>query len=161
VLKAWGTALVKMNPNATTDDYPMTVSMKATGTGFGSTGGGSFNSDGYMTSGHIKMGRGSDGQGAGWFIDPTPDDNSEFTDIINPWAAKAAPGSPAFGTGADFYNFVNAEIAHALGLLSGDPDFPTKFTTPVSGTMRQLTDSSGNPVPDVEDGQGSTYWVYD
>ena len=87
-------------------------------------------------SGTITMGRGSNGQGSGWFIDPTPNEHSEFMgNIVNAFAADAHAGSPAAGLG-DFYTVAAAEMTHLLGLYGSElPMWSSKTTnTGVSDT---------------------------
>ncbi len=61
-----------------------------------------------------------DAAGNGWFIDPTPTDNSEFSQIITPTTFDATPGSPAFGQ-VDLLTVVEHEMGHILGLPDLDP----------------------------------------
>ncbi|VTT97802.1 ipt tig fg-gap repeat-containing protein : Integrins alpha chain protein OS=Chthoniobacter flavus Ellin428 GN=CfE428DRAFT_5229 PE=4 SV=1 [Gemmataceae bacterium] len=51
------------------------------------------------------------GGGAGWFIDPTPADSSEFTDTI----ARYEGAKP--GTAADLYRTALHELGHAVGIV--------------------------------------------
>jgi hypothetical protein len=56
--------------------------------------------------------------GASWFVDPTPADNLEFSQIVAPTEFDATPGSPAYGE-VDLLTVVSHEMGHVLGL----PDF--------------------------------------
>lgn len=59
---------------------------------------------------------------SGWFVDPTPNEASEFLGgISNPFAANPPIGSPANGM-ADLFSIVTTEMAHVHG-ISGDVDF--------------------------------------
>ncbi len=60
-----------------------------------------------------------DAAGTGWFIDPTPADNVEFSDAIAATQFDATAGSPAFGL-IDLLTVVSHEMGHLLGI----PDFP-------------------------------------
>jgi Ca2+-binding RTX toxin-like protein len=162
VLNVWATALDTLNfPNRENPNrYEITVSMDEAGTGFTSTGGGGYGGDGFPTQGTVTLGRGNDvdgdgkGDGAGWFLDPTPNDHVEFTDIINPFAARPKQGSPAFGM-TDLYNFVNAELYHALGFLSLPPGgIQSKLQNPLNGRVVPLGTT------DLEYNIG-TYFVFD
>jgi hypothetical protein len=90
------------------------------------------------------MGRGSGGTGGGWYLDPTPDDNSEFMGgIVNAYSADATPGGPAAGL-SDFYTVVAAEMTHCMGLfgnsLAGWSSHTTN-TARASPTRRPVPDS--------------------
>lgn len=63
---------------------------------------------------------GTDGRGAGWFLDPTPQESSEFRgSLVNAFAGDAPSGSPARGLG-DFFTIIVHEMSHVLG-LTADP----------------------------------------
>jgi hypothetical protein len=80
-------------------------------------------------SGTINMGRGSNGQGSGWFIDPTPNEHSEFMgNITNAFSGDAQAGSPASGLG-DFFTVAAAEITHVLGLYGSSLPLWSSKTT--------------------------------
>ena len=155
-LASWARALDKLNLPGQADPnrYELTISMEPGGTGFTSTGGGAYSADGYPTSGGVTMGRGNDvngdnkGDGAGWFIDPTPEDSVEFTDVINAFAARPTPNTDAARAGADFYSFLNSEIYHALGFISFAPGGATqsKLQNPLSGqvTKTEVIDRDSN-----------------
>ena len=71
--------------------------------------------------------------GYGWFIDPTPADNSEFLPTSNPyeWVAKA--GSAAAGK-MDMLSVLLHEYGHALGIdHSTDPNDYMGTTLPLGG----------------------------
>jgi hypothetical protein len=94
-------------------NYNLTVSMG--GTGLGASAGIATALGGKPKSGSISMSSGLDGHGFGWFLDPTPFDNSEFTgNIVNAFAADAQSGSPAAGL-ADFFTVVCNEMTHCMG----------------------------------------------
>src|SRR5262249_3995250 len=85
------------------------------------------------TLGSVHLGRGADlngdglGDGGNYFLDPTPEDHSEFTVPVNAFSATAAASSPAAGK-FDFYTFVLHEIGHAVGVSSYFPlDWPDDF----------------------------------
>jgi Ca2+-binding RTX toxin-like protein len=72
--------------------------------------------DGIPRAGSIFMDRGTDGQGAGWWLDPTPEDSAEFDIALNAFAARASMDSPNRPDGRDLYTIISHEIGHALGI---------------------------------------------
>ena len=99
-------------------------------------------------SGVINMGRGGNGLGSGWFIDPTPADDSEFAGgIVNAFSGDAQAGSPANGLG-DFYTVAAAETTHVLGLFGNSLSLWSSKTT-------------NTFVPDTAEGNGQgTFYVF-
>ncbi|MFT3788646.1 MAG: hypothetical protein QM770_21145 [Tepidisphaeraceae bacterium] len=72
---------------------------------------------GKPSRGTIRIQRGLDGAGSGFFIDPTPEESSEFLGRIdNPFAGDAPSTSPAYGK-ADLYTLIALELTHCLGLF--------------------------------------------
>ena len=51
----------------------------------------------------------------GWFVDSTPADNVDFSQIVAPTEFDATPGSPAYGE-VDLLTAVSHEMGHILGL---------------------------------------------
>lgn len=72
-------------------------------------------SQGLPRTGSISFGSGTDGHGAGWWIDPTPADSWEFDNPTSPFSAVALPGSPAYQM-RDLYSSALHEIGHSLGI---------------------------------------------
>ncbi|VIO68212.1 Endo-1,3-1,4-beta-glycanase ExsH [Bradyrhizobium ivorense] len=70
---------------------------------------------GEQTPGHITID--DDGAGHGWFVDPTPNDNSEFTHAVNGSTTdlQTDPTSAAAGH-LDLLTAVVHELGHVLGL---------------------------------------------
>jgi len=135
------------------------VSMAATGTGFGASAGVTSLQSGFPLSGVVTISRGNDttsdglGDGAGFFLDPTPMDYSEFQGAPTGGAFMgfATPGGPAAGL-SDFFSLVNAEITHSLGLFSA----PLRLNSPIDGTITNTN------VLDFSEGGGvGTYYVFD
>jgi hypothetical protein len=119
----WQLVIVSFNysdPNQQ-DTYRMTVSMATRGTGLGAIATPTNQLGGKPTQGRMTISRGNDttgdgvGDGAGWFLDPTPGDHSEFLGAINnAFYGLATPGGPAAGL-ADLYTAILHEAGHALG----------------------------------------------
>ena len=57
--------------------------------------------------------------GYGWFVDPTPGDDSEFTDSLGPYALAAPSGTPAANR-VDLLTTVMHEMTHLLGYGHSD-----------------------------------------
>ena len=55
-----------------------------------------------------------DAAGYGWFVDPTPADDSEFADVLGPGTLAANNSSPAANR-ADLLTAVMHEMGHVLG----------------------------------------------
>lgn len=70
-----------------------------------------------------EVGEASDGviyidataDGTGWFVDPTPQSDDEFTVAVGTEERDAAPGSPAYGK-LDLLTVVMHEMGHEIGL---------------------------------------------
>src|SRR5262249_20097037 len=96
-----------------------------TDNGLGASAGG-YTSDGAgrPIAGSISIERGTDGKGAGWYLDPTPNNSEEIRgDITNAFAGNATPcGDPDAPT--DLFTVVALEATHTLGLSrAGDQLF--------------------------------------
>jgi hypothetical protein len=83
-----------------------------------------------------------DGNGVGWFIDSTPQDNSEFRAGSGGDYFTANPDSQAYGK-YDLLTTILHEMGHTLGIINGYSEFDrrvkgNKFVT-ASGTEITLT----------------------
>jgi hypothetical protein len=65
----------------------------------------------------------TDGNGLGWFIDTTPDDNSEFDQTLSPTAYRATTGAAAGKY--DLLTTILHELGHLKGIISGNTAFDT------------------------------------
>ena len=108
-------------------------------------------------SGSIDLFSGSDvdgdliGDGAGWFIDPTPTDSVEFNGpIVNAFVGRAPAGTPA-ANGRDFFSTVAHELAHFLGI----------HNNPQLRYNRRDAFNTNTGIPDNSNGGNGTYWVFE
>ena len=85
------------------------------------------NAIGEQTPGHITID--TDAAGHGWFVDPTPNDNSEFTHAQNAAGTDLLtdPSNAAAGH-LDLLTTVTHEMGHVLGL----PDDSKRQATPTT-----------------------------
>jgi hypothetical protein len=127
-LHAWNEVIVNYNYAAPNPDVPngwdplnsfaVTISMNKSQLDNGGNGNGvDYDPNGKPYSGEINIDAGTDGQGAGWFIDQTPGDSAEFRGkILNAFSGIAQAGSPALGK-LDLFSLVASETAHAVGFF--------------------------------------------
>jgi hypothetical protein len=106
--------------------------------------------NGKPTTGMLLIGRGNESPNPnddnGWFLDPTPNDNSEFLgSIVNAFTGNAQNGSPAFGM-HDFYTAAAMELVHCMGQYGATSD-----------GFNNLTTNTG--INDLVTGAGK-YWVF-
>ncbi|HLQ77912.1 MAG TPA: hypothetical protein VK210_11190, partial [Terriglobia bacterium] len=80
------------------------------------------NANGVPSEGKIVIDRDADGRG--WFIDPTPLDDSEF----------AEPNSAAFGH-YDLFSVIAHEVGHTLGFLRGFNGYDLNVTEAADGSF--------------------------
>ena len=90
-----------------------------------------YDADGNPLEGTITLDRDANGQG--WFVDRTPDDNSEFDTAIRPYALGATLGSAACGH-YDMLTFITHEIGHILGFGRQNPEFTGHTVKTADGT---------------------------
>ncbi len=147
------------------DTFSLTVSANATGVGLGANAGPTRVLNGKPTAGNCGIGRGIDtnpvpdgiGDGAGWFLDPTPQEHSEFLDqITNAFSGLApASGGPASNL-ADLYTILLHEFGHALGITDG-----ANYLLQSSGLLTPII--AGNPPAAVNDpiGTPGKLWLFD
>ncbi len=168
VLTAWGTVITDLKQPAidapadrNTINFTISMSDNPQDTDFGGAANISSwafpseedkaaNRNGYPTAGTFTLNQGLVGQPLnGWWIDPTPNEHSEFTNILSPFAAAR----PENAVGTDLYGTINAEIAHILGLWDAAPG---RIRTPLTGTVTKTT------LSDQAHGGGvGFYYVFD
>lgn len=112
----WNTVITDFNFPDGTDGFGVHLSMSET---FG-LGAAASAEDFYLDptggprAGYINLGPGTDGQGTGWWIDPTPNDSAEFDKPVTAFTGRASSNSPAYQV-RDFYSTIVHEITHAIG----------------------------------------------
>jgi hypothetical protein len=125
------------NYGAPGQTYSLTVTMGAANSGFGAGAGLDASFGGKPQAGSIELGAGNGStSGNGWFLDPTPNESSEFQGTVNnAFAGNATPSGPASGK-FDFYTIVALEITHCMGLFGNAlPGWATHtFDTAISDT---------------------------
>jgi hypothetical protein len=101
-----------------------------------------------------------DAAGDGWFIDPTPADNSEFANVIAPGAQlQATPDSPAFGK-VDLLTVVEHGLGHVLGLPHANPlAHPYDLMSPSLAPGARRFPQPGDVPGSVLVGNGSASWT--
>jgi hypothetical protein len=87
-----------------------------------------------------------DANGVGWFIDPTPLDNSEFAQTLTDTAFRATTGD-AFGK-YDLLTTILHETGHLLGIINGNPGFDSNVQTLNSKKVFVGKDFTANLSPD-------------
>src|SRR5262245_56600679 len=163
-LTSWDRVITNFNQLVAGNKINVEISMDTTGTDIGGLASitafdGLFGIGNRPADGQITIGRGNDvngdglGDGGGWFLDPSPLDNSEFAgSIVNAFAGDAQPGSPAAGQ-FDLYTLVVTELTHVMGISSNPL---ARIHTPDHGT---ITDTG---IPDDAEGGGvGRYFVFD
>jgi len=128
------------NYNTAGATYSLTLSMG--GGGFGASASLNTQLGSKPKSGTITMGSGNGSADPnddnGWFIDPSPYDNSEFMGAINnAFAGDAQAGSPALNKG-DFFSVVAAEMTHCMGLFGAASTFWSARAGPTLKRMKSL-----------------------
>jgi hypothetical protein len=125
----WQNLISNFNYSNGTNTFHVSISVSSTGFGFNTSYGGSWVLNGKPTRASISIGGGSDGHGAGYYLDPTPYSYEEFEGtIINPSTLSATSGGPADGK-LDLYSRITTALPLALGindasneLFTGDPN---------------------------------------
>lgn len=94
-----------------------------------------FDKQGLPTGGIITVD--SDANGSGWFIDPTPFENSEFNQTLSGSALLASKDSAAFGR-YDLFTTLLHELGHLAGFIDGYKGFDSHVQT-INGSQLFVT----------------------
>jgi hypothetical protein len=162
-LLAWQNVITSFNRSDGTSTLQVSITMAKDGMGnfvggFGGAGGPASTApaDGKPRTGSITINAGTiDGDpnnSNGWYIDPTPNDYTEFQGTIKaPFTAAATSN-----VGSDLYTVISAEVTHCLGLISPKPG-----SSGFSGY--RLVDSGythATSVRDTAEGGGTSGYFY-
>ncbi len=134
------------------EDYSITISMNASPGSLGANGGFSQVNGGKPSVGSIGIGWQSGitpttDNAAGWYLDPTPSEHSEFQGaFLNAFVRTPSPGMG----GVDLFTVVLHELGHAIGLGATQKTRAWSFNSAAVDTIN--TPAS---VP------ASTYWPFD
>jgi hypothetical protein len=124
-IKGWQDVIANFNYSDGSDTFSLTVNMDTSLGGHNRGASADFASkvdaNHKPMAGTIVLGAGDDGFGAGYFLDPTPFESSEFQGtVINAYAANATSNGPADGL-TDLYTLMNLEMTHEMGIID-DPN---------------------------------------
>lgn len=139
-IDAWERTIINFNYGNSTV-YDLTVQMNATaiGSGAGRVGANA----GFSATVNNKPSVGSMGIGwrsglpltnnemAGWYLDPSPNDSSEYTSHINAFSAERSAGQNSL----DLFTVVLHELGHAMGLAATAQTTPYAQDTGVADTV--------------------------
>jgi hypothetical protein len=110
--------LSPFNLNIEIEDLPTGQLAEATITGFDPTG--------HPNAGTLYLD--TDANGLGWFIDPTPWDNSEFAQTLTDTAYRATADSLTYGH-YDLLTTILYETAHLQGFIAGYSNYDSRVQT--------------------------------
>lgn len=152
-IDAWERVILDHNYTRLRDNtLKVNLKMREDGTGLGAEASSTrIALGGSPQRGEIRIDRGTDGSGAGWFLDETPNESSEFLgSIVNAFAGDAPAGTPASGM-SDLFTIVVAEMAHVLGT-----------TTRIRGRFATDDFVTNTGIPDNAEGGGlGTFWTWE
>jgi hypothetical protein len=150
-IAAWQNVIANFNYSDGSNTFKLTLSVSPAWTTVNgaTTFAQRVDANGKPYDGTTTIGAGTDGHGAGWYIDPTPTDSGEYRgDILDAFVGRATPGSAAANI-ADLFTLVSHELSTGLG-ITADPNAaflkdphhylaPTGVTDPVFGIGKLYT----------------------
>lgn len=115
--------------------------------------------DGIPQQGLVLLGRGTNGDGANYFLDPTPNEHSEFQgDIFNAFAGTAS--DPAAVGKLDLYSLVQAEVVHALGITSASNSRYQQLISAGAAGIDGVSLTDTGVIDSAYFGTGATLWEF-
>jgi len=182
-IRAWERVIVDFNYSDGTNTYKLSVNMNDAGGGFGASANFFETKGGIPSKGWASISRGNDGgdpdgdwtdidgngtldprgDGLGWFLDPTPDEWSEFGFVNNAFSGATfidldLDGNGDLTTAAfgqfDLYTPVLHELGHALGFNSTPQMMALSANTSAPDRPDGIIDVDGNGVVDGNDLDG-------
>jgi RTX calcium-binding nonapeptide repeat (4 copies) len=167
----WERTIVDFNYGAGQGNtYNVTISMNATAQGsgpggVGANGGFTSQTNNKPSTGFVNMGWRSNlpptpatpNASAGWFLDPTPADSSEFQGAFSNAFVRAPTGNLG---GVDFFTTVLHELGHCIGLSATAQTRAVSFDTNIIDGQNA---PASNPVSTLwaYNGNGSLWTEYD
>ena len=135
-------------------DLSETISIDLGNPNFGASTSTTIGADGKPTAGSVTINLGdsnADGM-SDWWVDPTPNDNSEFMGTIsNAFTGTAQAGSPASGR-FDLFSVALAELTHNMGIANAGAA-TARYNTGGFTTDTGIAD-------DAEGGGIGTFWLF-
>jgi hypothetical protein len=157
-IDAWNRVVVDFHHAAGVGGVPPdlseTISINLGANGFGASTSTTIGADGKPTAGSVTINLADqDGDGlSDWWVDPTPNDNSEFMGTINnAFTATAQAGSPASGR-FDLFSVALAELTHNMGIANAGAA-TARYNTGGFTTDTGIAD-------DAEGGGIGTFWLF-
>jgi Ca2+-binding RTX toxin-like protein len=165
-LDAWERVISNFNFSNGSNTFEVDISMSNNNDNGGASSTGlAYDANGKPKKGQINLGRGTNGHGAGYYLDPNPTDWAEFSDPVTGFTGTPPSGSPV--SGFDLFSVVVHELAHVLGINrsilsafrndpngyiddTGQPDIHnpgagTLFTFTGPSVQALLTSNNGGP----------------
>jgi hypothetical protein len=105
-----------------------------------------FDNSGRPSGGTLLIDR--DANGIGWYIDPTPLDNSEFSQTLTNTAFRATADSEAYGR-YDLLTTILHEMGHLAGFISGYEGYDDHIQTVKGKPFLVTPDLSATLTPDL------------
>ncbi|HET6575770.1 MAG TPA: calcium-binding protein [Fimbriiglobus sp.] len=155
-IDAWNRVVTDFNHAAGIGppDLQETISMNLGNAGFGAGTSTTIGADGKPSAGSVTINLGDpDGDGlSNWWVDPTPNDNSEFMGTINnAFTGTAQAGSPANGR-FDLFSVALAELTHNMGIANAGAA-TARYNTGGFTTDTGVAD-------DAEGGGVGNFWLF-